>query len=86
MKATLFKASLQVIFFRQYPPETGTVDQIESRFFIREELERGVLGVVYDIPGFLQSEIDLPEQDSRDVHGPAQPAKFPLFSQKRFSI
>jgi hypothetical protein len=45
-----------------------------------------MLGVVYDFLGFLQSKIDLPQQYSRDLHGPAQPAKFPLFSQQRVSI
>jgi hypothetical protein len=33
-----------------------------------------VLGMIYDFLGFLQGEIDLPEQYGRNVHGPAEPA------------
>ena len=41
-------------YFRQDATETRTVDQIKSLFLVRKKLEGGVLGVVYDLLGFLK--------------------------------
>src|SRR5262245_29980040 len=77
---------LQAIFLGEDAAKARTVNQIKGFFFIGKELQRGVLGVVDDVLGLFQREVDLPKQRRGNIHRPPQPAQLFLFIQQRFFV